>query len=261
MNTTKSQEVGAVDPVIVKRIPLHNVQFTDTGMFVRSGIPVETAYGEHRDNGKGWFVQVDRFAWIERRSPSIVSIPVAEIGTSATGDIQNDRPAEASTDAQAMDVDEAPVVVKSEGDIPANGISSPAAMRNELGSQTEDEVPPANLAETANVPSGEEPGLSEAAIVSGNGFSAELTSAIPTPRPVGDSATPHIVGDSATSATLPVSLSGETAPGPTPGVEIQKEMPTSGDGEVKDEPMEDPGPPARADQPVLDQGEVKAETQ
>lgn len=230
-------------------------------MFVRSGIPVETAYGEHRDNGKGWFVQVDRFAWIERRSPSIASIPVEEVGASlAVENTQNDRPDDAVTDVQAMDVDEAPVVVKPEGDIPANGIPSPAATRIEIGSKTEDEVPPTALAETANASSGEEPVLGEDTVVSGNGSTAEQAPANTIADPVRDSTASHTLEHLTTSATLPVSVSGENAQDQTPAVEIQRQNLTTGDREVKDEPMEAPGSSAGAEQPVL-KGEVKAESQ
>lgn len=68
--TTLAHSKASIDhaeKVIVERIPVENIQFTDSAMFVRSGIPEGTAYGEHH-NGKGWFVQVDRFAWIERKT-------------------------------------------------------------------------------------------------------------------------------------------------------------------------------------------------
>lgn len=238
------QEDGTADRVIVERIPLSNVQFTDSGMFVRSGIPVETAYGEHRDNGKGWFVQVDRFAWIDRRSPGVAPNAVEKVDTSLAADTPT--VGAASADVQAMDVDEAPVVTKSEIDAMPNGDPSPAASSKENGERKVDGTMPSAPAELAPVASAE-------ALASENGPAAKIT------IPVPDSMTPAVIEIPATSPTLPASTVENLNDTTDPTSEANKETSTNGDGEVKDEPMERPA--SVAQQNLVETGieEVKAE--
>lgn len=115
---------------------MENVQFTDSGMFVRSGIPVETAYGEHRDS-KGWFVQIDRFAWIERKTTATrrSSEPASkDRGSPVELAVEVKRDEAAEETALPMEVDETPIpdLVQVESDVtPA---ADPAATESAVAS-------------------------------------------------------------------------------------------------------------------------------
>jgi hypothetical protein len=246
-----------VDRVIVQRIPLNNVQFTDSGMFVRSGIPVETAYGEHRDNGKGWFVQVDRFAWVDRRTPSAEDA-VERVDKQSVIETQSDRLDGPSTDIQAMDVDEVPAITKSEDNVVPNGVPDLGAPGEGVGEHKKDEASPPAFAEPARESKAEAP-VSGNGTLSGNGQIADAAIAHDSAEA---SITPAMVEGTAAISTLPASVVGENAHGEVlkPIVAIEQETPTNGKGEVKDEPMEAMETSAPSDRDAASIRQVKAET-
>jgi hypothetical protein len=140
------------EKIIVERIPVDNIQFTDSGMFVRSGIPEEMEFGELRDNGKGWFVAVDRFAWIDRKNTATRSSP--EIALNGPGSpmevaVENAGSEDAAEPAVPMDVDDqstAPAVedLGSAPDltspVPA-AVASPPVLNDEMEKPDADSVP------------------------------------------------------------------------------------------------------------------------
>ena len=115
---------------------MENVQFTDSGMFVRSGIPVETAYGEHRDS-KGWFVQVDRFAWIERKTTATrrSSEPASKRqGSPMEFAVEEKRNDVAEETAVPMEVDETPILTPVPVESDVNPVVDPAATESVVAS-------------------------------------------------------------------------------------------------------------------------------
>jgi hypothetical protein len=102
----------SISKLVVQGIPVKNVQFTNSGMFVRSGVPIDTAYGVHREGGQGWFVQVKRFAWIDKQKVDFkLSNPVfqEEQPPMVAADAPAPGKAQPEDAPQAMDIDEVAV--------------------------------------------------------------------------------------------------------------------------------------------------------
>lgn len=281
MTDTKAKESSddnAIGQVIVKRIPTDNVQFTDSGMFVRSGIPVETAYGEHRDNGKGWFVQVERFAWIDRRASSVSESPSKDQSddfTSATDGVQNHPSDEAVSElVQAMDVDEAPVALQPEDSSVTPAIPMPAASDGETVKPKTEEVSPIAPEEATVETSREQAVLDEDGVPATNGTTgAEASTATPQIQDhVEDSVAFSMSRNSPPSPTLPSSQPGGQVPmppsshsggqAPTSGTTVDvRDTSSPGGTDEKGAPTEVPGSPSKSDRHVARDEEGRPDNQ
>jgi hypothetical protein len=158
----KATNTDQSEKAIVERIPVDNIQFTDSGMFVRSGIPEEMEFGELRDNGKGWFVAVDRFAWIDRKNTATRSSPeIALDGPGSPMEVAAEE--DAAEPTVPMDVDDkstAPAVEAHLGaapdltpSVPA-AVASPPILKDEMEKPDADSVPEV-LTTSAGQPSDE----------------------------------------------------------------------------------------------------------
>ncbi|KAJ9103927.1 hypothetical protein QFC21_002390 [Naganishia friedmannii] len=100
------------DPkLVVQGIPVKNVQFTNSGVFVRSGVPMDAAYGVHREGGQGWFAQVQRFAWIDKQKVDVTvfdSVFQDERAPITAEDAQATDKAKSEDVDQAMEIDDIP---------------------------------------------------------------------------------------------------------------------------------------------------------
>lgn len=110
---TRGQAHGqeSIPKLVVQGIPVKNVQFTNSGMFVRSGVPMDTEYGVHREEGQGWFVQVQRFAWIDKQKVDVEvsdSVPQEEQAALIADGAQVNEKAQPEDINQAMEIDEVP---------------------------------------------------------------------------------------------------------------------------------------------------------
>lgn len=144
----KAPNTEQAEKVIVERIPVENIQFTDSGMFVRSGIPEEMEFGELRDNGKGWFVAVDRFAWIDRKNTATRSSPeIALDGPGSPMEVAvEDADAKVTAEsAVPMDVDDAATAPAVENELDAGpdltptvsaAVASPSVPKEEMEKPT-----------------------------------------------------------------------------------------------------------------------------